>query len=252
MDGPLQAPTPVQGEAGPPTADRTDNLAGRPPAPRSPAALRPRAPRGGEAQRTFLARACTRRPRARAASAGGGGGRQVAQERDHPFPGLFPAQPASRRSRLRIRLQSTSQLRPSQPGGKAEAGAGRRRGWKEQGCGPLLPPAWLGRVCPPRPGQPSPLGEARARPRPPPLLGDPREGDEARGGPAERAARPRLPGGASAYVTGKKSGCGHGPGPTGAAPSADAASALHRGPTPSYSEADCQAVGGSGLVCRNY
>lgn len=40
-------------------------------------------------------------------------------------PRLFPAQPVSRQSRLPIRLQSTSQPRPGQPRGRAEAGRGR-------------------------------------------------------------------------------------------------------------------------------
>lgn len=152
---------------------------------------------------------------------------QGAQKRGLPLPRLFPAQPGSRLSRLSIRLQSTSQPRPCQPRGRAGAAGGRPRG---RGNGGGRRPSSLPRGAGGS-GGPARLPRGSARPTGrgagEAVTSGLRPG-EARGGPAGKAARPRLPGCARAVLLGRNARLRPRPRPAGAAPSAGATAALHR------------------------
>lgn len=163
MDEPLQDPTPVQGEAGPPTADRTDNLAARPrhalPLQGGPGR------RGAEKPNERSRPACTR-------GGQGPGPRAPGEGAAVRCPGTRPPLPWPVPGAARVSAVTSPHPAPkyesaaAQPTRRKGGGRGRAApGWREEGSGPFFPPAWLGRVCPPRPGQPGPLGEARARPQ---------------------------------------------------------------------------------------
>lgn len=250
LDGTPPVPSPVasRSQARPPTADRTGNP-GALPGLALRAARRPRARRGKQdapSRRARTSPSLGPGPRAPGRSpfpfpfpwepaAGGGGGRcpphparpPGAQKLGLPLPPprLLSSRPASRRSRLPIRLQSTSQPLPRRPSREAGAGGGEGRGGGGGGrgrrggpdgrvsaLGPLSLPLSAGAgaagprpLCPSRPEPPGRgVGRAAAA-RPPPLPGAPRAGGGARGGPAGEAARPRFWSGARAGVAGEKS-----------------------------------------------
>lgn len=205
LDGTPPVPSPVasRSQARPPTADGTGNP-GALPGLALRAARRPRARRGKQDAPSRRARTSPGPgpgPRAPGRSpfpfpfpwepaAGGGGGRcpphparpPGAQKLGLPLPPprLLSARPASRRSRLPIRLQSTSQPLPRRPGREAGAGGGEGRGGGGGGrgrrggpdgrvsaLGPLSLPLGAGAAGPAHcaPVGPSPRGEAWARPQ---------------------------------------------------------------------------------------
>lgn len=172
-------------------------------------------------------------------------------------PRLFPAQPASPRSRLPIRLQSTSQPLPSQPrrkvgvvgqGGASEgegremvpfplprSSGGSARGW--------APPA--------APGSARPTGRGGYRPYSAIRWQGTRRSEAPRGKPRGRAspaARGRTLLGRKAPPRPRPCPASPRPSPTGAAPSAGPASTLHRDPTHSSSgDPTAKAESGSGF-----